>query len=113
MTLSEFLHLAGVLMEDFIEEISPLCLSPSAPGGNPTLHIRPYVHIFYLSLTPRSLGVKATSVRMKGRSILIVQPLFTEGFVRHKTLGICILKYFYWLLSPRVVGTLLKVPIQN
>ena len=100
-------------MEDFIEEISPLCLSPSAPGGNPTLHIRPYVHNFYLSLTPRSLGVKATSVRMKGRSILIVQPLFTEGFVRHKTLGICILKYFYWLLSPRVVGTLLKVPIQN
>ena len=40
-------------------------------------------------------------------------PLFMGGFERHKTLGICILKYFYWLLSPRVVGTLLKVPIQN
>ena len=52
MTLSEFLHLAGVLMEDFIEEISPLCLSPSAPGGNPTLHIRPYVHNFLFEFDP-------------------------------------------------------------
>ena len=100
-------------MEDFIEEISPLCLSPSAPRAILPYILDPMYIIFYLSLTPRSLGVKATSVRMKGRSILIVQPLFTEGFVRHKTLGICILKYFYWLLSPRVVGTLLKVPIQN